>query len=131
VTRPGLRPAWTRREPPLPYAAVAAPPPYAAGLATATAGRIARGAPLRASGGQGWLVVLGEPDELPWAPGVTYLGWEADVLVPTTLRVSPPAGLVRAALGTGPAELVVLVPGVALLSPRPVRPADPHRLAVG
>jgi MoxR-vWA-beta-propeller ternary system domain bpX5 len=121
-------PSWRRREPPLPYAAVAATGPAATRLAAATADRIADGAALRATAGQGWLVVLGQPADLPWTDGVTYLGWDAGVLVPTTRAVSPPVPLIRAALGAGPADLLVLLPDAALISPLPVRTADPARL---
>jgi hypothetical protein len=44
---------------------------------------------LRGAAGEGILIALGETAALPWAAGVTYLGYEPDaprLLVPTMLR---------------------------------------------
>jgi hypothetical protein len=121
-------PEWRPREPPLPYAAVAASGPAAARLAAATADRIRAGAGLRATAGAGWLVVLGDPAELPWVEPATWLGWDAGLLVPTTRTPVPPAAVLREGLAAGPDELVVLLPDAVLVSAVPVRPADPTRL---
>jgi len=134
------QPAWSRREPPLRAAAVAATGDVLSSLQAATiacltagaghaadpAGR-STGAPgqeLRAVAGDGWLVVLG--DDLPWADGAIYLGWDSGILVPTTSAPAPPAAILRAALPA--ADLVVLLPDRVLVSPTPVRPADPALL---
>jgi hypothetical protein len=118
---------WSRREPPLPSAAVAATGEALDSLRSATITRIEAGAELRATAGDGWLVVLGAGTDLPWADGAIYLGWDSGLLVPTTLAPAPAAGLLRAAL---PREgLVSLVPDRVLVSPLPVRVADPVLLA--
>jgi hypothetical protein len=111
---------WTRREPPLRAAAVAG----GAELRAATVRRLRAGAELRVAFGPEWTLVIGA--ELPWADGVTYLGWDDGLLVPTTLAPSTPAGLLRHAL---PPDALAVVPGAVLTGPAPVRPADPERLA--
>jgi len=116
-------PVWRRREPPLPVAAVVAGGAASESLRIATLKRLAE-QEFRAAGGDGWLVVLGE--ELPWADGAVYLGWDSGVLVPTTSIPSPPVALLRAALPAG--ELVVLLPDRVLVADAPVRAADPALL---
>jgi hypothetical protein len=96
-------------------------------LREATLKRLKKNQELRAAAGDGWLVVLGE--ELPWADGVTYLGWDSGILVPTTQRPIPPTAILRGALPS--AELTVLLPGLVLLSAAPRRVADPDRLGGG
>ena len=118
-----MRLEWVRREPPLAPAAVAATGAALAPLREATAARLP-GQDLRAVAGDNWLVVLG--DDLPWADGAIYLGWDSGVLVPTTSMPRPPIGLLRAALPA--AELTVLLPDRLLLSQAPRRPADPALL---
>jgi MoxR-vWA-beta-propeller ternary system domain bpX5 len=119
--------AWDRREPPLQPAAVAATGSVVDSLRKATINRIDLGGELRAVGGDGWLVVLGDSADLPWADGAIYLGWDSGLLVPTTSAPSPPAGLLRTAL---PQErLVVLLPDHVLVSKTPARGADPALLA--
>lgn len=110
---------WARREPPLGAAAVVATGAALEPLRAATVGRL-EARDLRAVGGDGWLVVLGE--ELPWADGVIYLGWDSGILVPTTQAPTPPTAILRGALPK--ADLVVLLPGRVLLSEAPVRLAD-------
>lgn len=114
---------WRRREPPLPVAGVVAGGSVAKLLREATVARLAE-REYRAVSGDGWLVVLGQ--ELPWADGAIYLGWDSGVLVPTTAEPTPPVALLRGALPEG--ELVVLLPDQVLVSDAPVRPADPALL---
>ena len=67
--------------------------------------------------GDGALLALGEPDVLPWAPGVTYFGSEHGVLLPTTLAPTVPVDLLSAAASQllarhgGPSRLVAVLPG--------------------
>jgi hypothetical protein len=132
VSTPALPVRWSRRAEPLPAAAVAASGPVAADLRADTVVRVAAGARLRACGGAGdWLIVLGEEDELPWADGATYLGWDSGVLTPTLVRPRPTPDLLREALRqlTGAQPLVALLPGVVLAGPLPREPVDPARLA--
>jgi hypothetical protein len=118
---------WARREPPLQPAAVAATGSVVDSLRKATTNRMDLVGELRAVGGDGWLVVLGDSTDLPWADGAIYLGWDSGLLVPTTSVPSPPAGLLRSAL---PQEgLVVLLPDHVLVSRTPARAADPALLA--
>jgi len=92
--------------------------------------RIAGGAELRAAADTDCVVALGDPRDLPWVDGVTYLGWDSGLLVPTMLAPWPPAPLIRESLGIE-LELVVLLRDRVLVSPIPVRPADPAALADG
>jgi hypothetical protein len=97
----------------------------------ATAKRLAAGAELRVCASRCWLLVLGDPADLPWADDVCYLGWDGGMLVPTTRACHPPADLLRAAfLSQRPSdrELVVLLGSDVLVTARPVRLADPARL---
>jgi hypothetical protein len=118
---------WARREPPLRPAAVAATGSVVDSLRRATINRADLGGELRAVGGDGWLVVLGDSTDLPWADGAIYLGWDSGLLVPTTSAPSPPAGLLRTALPQE--ELVILLPDHVLVSKTPARGADPALLA--
>jgi hypothetical protein len=119
-----LTPRWLHREPPLPPAAVAAPGPAAGALAARAATRIRAGAELRGAAAPGWLLLLGDPDTLPWADGAVYLGWDSGLLLPTTADVWPGAAIVRAGLaalapGCG---LLALLPGRVLAAPMPTGP---------
>jgi hypothetical protein len=108
---------WTRREPPLHPAAVAGGPE----LRAATVRRLRSGAELRVAFGPEWTLVIG--DDLPWADGATYLGWDDGLLVPTTLAPSTPAGLLRHAL---PGDALAVLPGAVLTGPAPKRTANPE-----
>lgn len=119
-----IRPQWTVRELPLPAAAVAGTDEAGVALRAAAVDRIERGAVLRAATGDGWTLILG--DDLPWADGAVYLGDDAGLLVPTTVRPSLPAGVLRAAFGP---EALAVLPGRVLVGPAPIRPADPASLA--
>jgi hypothetical protein len=125
-----MRVSLTPREPPLTAAGVVARGPAVPALAAATARRIESGAALRAAAAEGWLLVLGAADDLPWADGCTFVGADGPLLVPTTRRAQPHPDLVAAAL-RGPAvgALVVLLEDAALVTPTPARPLDPQRLA--
>ena len=74
-------------------------------------------APLRGARADGVLIVLGE--ELPWADGVAYLGWDCGLLLPTTIEPDLPADLVREAVHgvAGPAATLVVRPGSILAVP--------------
>ncbi|TCO62076.1 hypothetical protein [Actinocrispum wychmicini] len=105
---------WTRREPPLRPVAVAGTD----SLYDAARKRLADGVAIRAAVGDGWTLILG--DDLPWADGAVYLGWEDGLLVPTLLRPSVPSSFLKAAL---PDALAVL-PGRVLTGAMPVRQAE-------
>ncbi|WP_354643611.1 hypothetical protein [Kitasatospora camelliae] len=119
---------WSRREPPLDPAAVAATGPAAPLLAAAARERIAAGARLRAAADGHTLLLLGDPADLPWTDGCRYLGWEDGVLVPTTARPWPPATLWRDALAPDRTTLLALLPETALLTPSPPHPLDQDTL---
>jgi MoxR-vWA-beta-propeller ternary system domain bpX5 len=123
--------AWHRREPPLPPSAVVAKDDAVLALARATARRLDDGTELRVSAQNAWLLVLGAADDLPWAPDVTYLGWDSGVLVPSTLECFPPADLVRRALSDRlphPGALVVILGADVLVTELPARTADAAQL---
>ncbi len=127
---------WHDREPPLTPAAVAAVGSAVPPLAARAATRQALGARLRGAAGKSWLVLLGATEELPWAPGVMYLGIEDGLLVPTTRRPWPPASLLRLVLAgsIGDVGLLAVLPETVLTSPAPIRPVAVdtlHALAHG
>jgi MoxR-vWA-beta-propeller ternary system domain bpX5 len=130
----GLALRWAPREPPLPAVAVVGTGAAGARLRVAAHERVLAGTELRATGNAGWIVLLGDASDLPWADGAAYLGWDAGLLVPTASAPWPPADLVRAAVrraaGTGDG-LVVLLPDRLLVSPVPARRLDPARLLDG
>lgn len=113
---------WSRREPPLPIAAVAAGGASATRLRASTVERLEHGAELLVSISADWVLVLGPADDLPWTDGVTYLGCDSGLLLPCALAPSVPAGVLRAALGV---DTLAVLPGVCLVGPAPVRVADP------
>ncbi|MEU7587333.1 hypothetical protein AB0A95_13635 [Micromonospora sp. NPDC049230] len=131
---PPLPLRWRRRDAPLPAAAVAASAAVVAELRADTLLRVTAGAQLRACAGreQSWLIVLGDPADLPWADGAVYLGWDGGVLVPTLAEPWPCADLLREPLRhhtDQPAGLIALLPGLVLAGPLPREPLDPARLA--
>lgn len=124
---------WRRRDAPLAAAAVVASGAVVAELRVATLTRVAAGARLRAcaSWEQGWLIVLGDRADLPWADGATYLGWDGGVLAPTLVEPWPCADLLREPLRRLSGQqvgLVALLPGLVLAGPLPREPVDPARL---
>ncbi|MEU8424769.1 hypothetical protein AB0C15_28250 [Micromonospora sp. NPDC048835] len=134
MSAPHLSLQWRGRDTPLPAAAVAASGAVVAELRADALMRVTAGAHLRACAGreQGWLIVLGDRAELPWADGAIYLGWDDGVLVPTLAQPWPCADLLREPLRhltnqqTG---LIALLPGLVLAGPLPREPLDPARLA--
>lgn len=116
--------SWRALEPPRRPAAVLARAEAAGRLALATHARSSVGPGLRAAGADGVLIVVGPEEELPWAEGVTYLGREDGVLLPTTLAPSVPPGLLRQVLQAQGSELVV-VPGEVLAFTTATAPPDP------
>ena len=121
---------WRPREPPLPAVAVAGSGPVAASLTASARLRILHGADLRVATADDWILVLGDGDDLPWADGAHYLSLEAGLLVPTTQEPTPRAELWRDRLlvGAHDGKLAVLLPGTALITDTPLRPADPASL---
>lgn len=125
--------AWTRREPPRPPEAVLAWGPAGAWLAHRTVDAIGGGrSSLSVVAGDGWVLVTGEGEELPWADGATYLASEGGVLLPTTHTTAPGPDLVGPAVrrhaGAAADDLVVLVPDRVLVAARPVGAVDLARL---
>ena len=134
MSGPAAQLRWLRREPPLAPSAVAAQGDAVAALTSATRGRLRAGAELRVSTGPGWLLVLGDGADLPWADHVTYLGWDDGLLMPTTRACSPSADLLRAALlphlpvDPDRGALIALIGSDVLVTALPNRPADPDKL---
>lgn len=89
---------WRPIEPPRSPVAVLAEGESARRLAEGVIRRLAAGADLRAAVGGGALLVLGQAEDLPWAPGATYLARELGVLVPTTVTPTVPMDLLVAAV---------------------------------
>jgi len=118
---------WVPREPPLPAVAVAGSGPVAAALAASARSRVLEGAELRAAAADDWILVLGDSDDLPWADGAHYLGFDAGLLVPTTRTPVPRAELWRDHLvgGRPSGGIAALMPDQALVTDMPLRPADP------
>lgn len=118
---------WSPREPPLAPVAVTAPRHRAAALAAAAVARARAGADLRAVAAAGRVVVVGAEPDLPWCEGVTYLGRDGGLLLPTATAPSVPADVLRAAVqplvppGCG---LVAVLPDAVLAAPIPVRRLD-------
>jgi hypothetical protein len=126
---------WTPREPPLAPAAVTAPVGRSAALIEAVRRRVDAGAELRVVAGDGRLVVLGEPGELPWCLDAVYLGWDRGLLVPTTLVPSLPPDLLLAAAtrlvvpeGAPVHRLIAILPDALIAAPVPIRPVDVDQL---
>lgn len=90
--------SWRPIEPPRAPVAVLAEGVVANGLAESAARRLATGLDLRVAVGSGALLVLADPEALPWAAGVTYLGREQGLLLPTTLAPTVPVDLLDAAV---------------------------------
>lgn len=121
---------WRPLEPPRTPAAVLAEGAAVPLLAEATARRVRDGAFLRAATAEGLLLVVGDGPQLPWADGVTYLGEEDGLLLPTLLAPDVPADLLRQALHqrlapTAPRRSLVLLPGRVLTFALADRPVDP------
>jgi MoxR-vWA-beta-propeller ternary system domain bpX5 len=122
-------PSWEQREPPLPPAAVLAKGDVVPRLAQRLLNREThqRADDLRAATSADALLIIGSAEELPWVDGVVYLGWEDGLLVPTTLRPTPPPYLLARAierLSPTPPTLRALVPGLLFVSEYPSRAID-------
>jgi hypothetical protein len=131
VTHPAPSPTWSPRDPPLLCVAVAAFGPAASALAGSTLQRLGAGQLLTASAGDGWLLVFGAAEDLPWCDGAVYLGNDSGCLVPTSQRCSVPPDLVRASLveqRPRPADVFVLLPGHALETLMPTARPDADRI---
>ncbi|WP_332645023.1 bpX5 domain-containing protein [Aeromicrobium sp.] len=118
---------WHVREPPLSPCGVVARGEVVPLLAAAAARYVSAGNDLKVCHGDGWLVVLGDSNCLPWVDGVVYVGLEDGLHLPTTLRCSPPAGVVRRAVRPEPGpirEVIVLIGHDVLVGPAPARVAD-------
>ncbi len=90
---------WRKREPPLPIAAALAEGAAAAKLAE----RLANAQRQESSGLRVYvdgdvLVAVGEPSELTWVEGVTWLGQDGPILSPTNLEPDVPSDLVAGAV---------------------------------
>jgi hypothetical protein len=119
--------SWTRREPPLPVAAVACQVQELTALLAATARRVELGRELKVVSGPGGGVVLGAAEDLPWFPGAVYLGWDAGVLVPTTRAPSLPVDFLAPSLRRRLPEghgLLALLPWGVLAAPVPRAAVD-------
>jgi hypothetical protein len=116
------------REPPLAPEGVVALE-SAPALAAAALRRIDAGAELHAASGDGWLVVLGAAEDLPWADGCVYVGRAGPLLIPTTSSIAPHPELVAAALDGGAGGLLVVLEDAVLRGPLPKGPVDRERLA--
>lgn len=132
MTAEQLALVWQHREPPLQPCGVVARGEVVPSLAAATARYMAAGNDLMVCHADGWLVVLGDSNCLPWVDGVVYVGLEDGLHMSTTSRCSPPAGVVRRALRPEPGpvrEVIVLLGRDVLFAPAPARPATAEMLA--
>ena len=131
-----LRIGWVPRRLPLDPSAA-----FARGrAATALARRLlalddAALAELRGVAGEGWLLVVGATDALPWADGVVYLGRDRDapaLLVPTAWSPDVPVALLERALVARHAlvspPLAVLAGPPACVGAGEARPLERARL---
>ena len=85
--------------------------------------------PYRAAHSQKGLVLLGEEEQLPWVPGVTYLGVDREaphLLIPTNVSPDFPLELInRAVKAHVSAPPVAMIPHESLLFPMAeARPID-------
>jgi hypothetical protein len=117
---------WGPREPPLPPAAVAVPADQGRALVAAVRHRVAAGIRVRAVAGSGRLIVLAEPDDLPWCPGARYLGWDGGLLLPTEIVPSVPAELLAVAARSAMVEgaLLAVLPDALIFASLPTQPVD-------
>jgi hypothetical protein len=109
---------WRPLEPPREPVAVLADGLLAHRLAESASRRLADGADLRIAVGGGALLILSEAEVLPWAPGVTYLGRDHGLLLPTTVTPTVPVDLLETAVHQlllsrqhGPSRHVAVLPG--------------------
>lgn len=123
MSAPSISVDWGPREPPLGIAAVAAWGDRAKELASRAIARQFRDGALAAVASEGWLVLIGSGEDLPWADGAVYLGRDpaaAGMLVPTILAPSVPVDLLERAVRkrfavTGPIAVIPRGPSVEVL----------------
>ncbi|MGN6696185.1 MAG: hypothetical protein ACTHN0_18540 [Aquihabitans sp.] len=122
---------WRTREPPLRPVAALARGRVVAPLARAVASALHRGADLSVAAGSDHLLVLGDPEAIPWVDGVDWLGRDGRLLLPTARQPELSADLVAAAVEqrTGVRPIQILLPDALLVSEVPVGPPDPRLLA--
>ena len=125
---------WRPLEPPRVPEAVLGEGASVAALAGRAADRLRTGAALRAATSDGVLLVVGEAQHLPWAEGVTYLGHEDGLLLPTALTPDVPVDLLGQAVrqafaANSPAVRLAVLPGRVLAFRLDDRPTDPGWLA--
>lgn len=115
-----VRISWEPRDPPLRPEAILGRGDRIQALAAALMERVEHGADLRMFAGPGVLLAIGDEADLPWVDGVTWLGQESRLLVPTTLRVVPSADLVARAIDrrVGEGGWRVLLPDGLLMGDR-------------
>jgi hypothetical protein len=117
---------WRPLEPPRTPAAVLATGAAARDLAAAALRHVENGEHLRVAADEETLLVVGGPDQLPWADGSTYLGVDAGLYLPTTQTTSIPPGMLypsfRSLVG---ANHVVVLPGQVLGFAISLDPVDP------
>jgi MoxR-vWA-beta-propeller ternary system protein len=121
---------WSPRATPLTPVAVFAAGAPSRSLARSASRLVAAGRALRAAAGSDHLLVLAQPDDLPWADGATYLGRDGPILLPTTQQCSVHLDLLAQALrqryGTGQ---FLVVPGRVVAFAPSLDVADPDWLA--
>lgn len=120
---------WIARREPLPVVGELAAGPAVPRLARQVLQRTSRGSQLRACASQGWLLVLGATEDLPWVDGVVWLGETDDLLLPTLLEPSVSPALIRAALSVSRDQLAILLPDRLVIASRPMRTVDRGSLA--
>ena len=120
---------WSAREPPLPAAGAVAEGAAARAMASRLCARSEEAlARLRGVVAGDVVIVLGEPDDLPWVPGAKYLGRDPlapSLWLPTTRAPQVSVALLERALGQAPGRgpvAVLLDPPrlVPLAAARPV-----------
>ena len=125
---------WALREPPIPVAGMVAQSSAAIELIKRLAEHERSGlAELKAAEGEGWVLLIGPEEMLPWVGEVTYVGWDHGLLTPTTIHPVPGAFLVRRAIerltSASAGSIMVALPGQILTSPLISRAVDVPRLA--
>jgi hypothetical protein len=120
---------WAPRHPPLEPVAAVAVGADRAGLAAAALAEMQAGRRFSAWVCEDLLVIGSLGDPLPWAPGLTYVGAEAGLLLPTHQRPRRDPSLMAAWCRTQGLEAPVLVwPDGRLLPLGPGAPCPPEAL---
>jgi hypothetical protein len=131
---------WVLREPPLPTAGLVANGPQIAAVALAFQAHFARYTErvmltaLRICRNDDWFVALGPAEELPWVDGVTYIGWDRNLLTPTTLRPLLPTFLIERAVAARVSSaahpVTIALPDLFLLFEPSTGPIDGEQLRI-